>query len=182
MKIYTKKGDKGETRLFSNDTVFKDHARIEAYGTVDELNSWIGVVSTFNPLGEETIEKFKDIQKRLFDIGAILSAGEQKKGKVPEISAGQVKGLEDLIDELSEDLEPLDKFILPGGHRAISFVHIMRTVCRRAERRVVTLHQTEPVPETVLQYLNRLSDLLFVTSRYIAKKAKVDEDFWIPGE
>lgn len=176
MKIYTKGGDKGTTALFGGKRVSKAAARIEAYGTVDELNSWIGVVKDHLPESRHNI--LLGIQNRLFTIGALLAAEPGKSNlKLPVMGKEDARILEDDIDGMERTLPPLRAFVLPGGDEAASFCHVARTVCRRAERCTVLLSEVEPdtVPEITLIYLNRLSDWLFVLSRWVlAQKGKPD--------
>jgi cob(I)alamin adenosyltransferase len=177
-KIYTKTGDTGETALFGGTRLPKHHLRIEAYGTVDELNSYIGVVRDAAPT-EATREVLKTIQDRLFTLGANLASdGEYKV--IPDLHPEDVTLLEREIDAMDEVLPPLKNFILPGGHTTVSFCHVARCVCRRAERLVVALHETDPVEPIILQYLNRLSDYLFALSRMSAHELEVEEIAWVP--
>lgn len=180
MKIYTKRGDKGETSLFGGMRLPKDHNRIEAYGTVDELNSHIGVVMAY--IQEPQLLNFLlDIQSRLFDMGAILAADPTKDNLyLPELKPQSIDQLEASIDEMNLDLPELKHFIMPSGHAIVAACHVARTVCRRAERAVVRLAHDEMVPEIVIIYLNRLSDYLFVLSRYLGNKFDVAEVRWIP--
>lgn len=180
MKIYTKGGDKGSTALFGGARVSKSEKRIEAYGTVDELNSYIGLISDFEE-SRPHLDFFIHIQETLFTLGAILAADPSKpKLKKPDLTDQHIKALEEFIDELEKGLAPLQYFILPGGHEHISQTHIARTVCRRAERATVRLNEEELVEPVTIQYLNRLSDLLFVYARFIAKQLNVTERPWIP--
>lgn len=180
MKIYTKKGDKGRTSLFGGKRLPKDHIRIEAYGTVDELNSHLGVVMSY--ITDDTLQEFlKSIQSRLFDVGAILAADPSKEHPyLPEIKAQIITELEEAIDAMNADLPELKHFILPSGHAIVAVCHVARTVCRRAERAVVRLAHEEFVPEVILAYLNRLSDYLFVLARYLGSKFDIPEVRWIP--
>lgn len=179
MKIYTRKGDGGETSLFGGTRLPKDHIRIEAYGNVDELNSCIGVVMSF--VKPKDWAFLQDIQSRLFDLGAILAADPTKDNLyIPEIKESQVELLEQAIDKMNEELPELKHFILPSGHIAVAHCHVARTVCRRAERGVVRLSHEETVNPIVIHYLNRLSDYLFVLSRYLGKQFEVKEIRWIP--
>lgn len=182
MKIYTRTGDKGQTGLLGGSRVSKDHLRIEAYGTVDELNSHLGMLRDMAaPLHAELL---MDIQRTLFALGSRLASEDQENAdrfKVPHIGADEVTGLERIMDTLDVELEPMRNFILPGGHPAVSQAHICRTVCRRAERRVVQLAAQEAVPDELVRYLNRLSDLLFVLARHIAKRLQVSDIPWKPG-
>lgn len=168
-KIYTKTGDKGSTSLIGGVRVPKSHIRIEAYGTVDELNSFIGMVNDM--AANESISGWlREIQDRLFTIGSVLATNPDKevKMKLPDVHDEDVIWLEQRIDEMNEVLPEMRSFILPGGHLASSTCHVARCVCRRAERICVGMQeQQEPVPELVVRYLNRLSDFLFVLARYM---------------
>lgn len=176
-KIYTKTGDKGETGLFGGKRLPKYDLRIESYGTVDELNSYIGLLRDF--LQDEATRDFlKAIQDRLFTIGANLASDPDKSMSTPDLLETDVLALEQQIDLMDETLPALKNFILPGGHPTVSFCHIARTVCRRAERQVVALAANEAVDEIVMVYLNRLSDYLFVLSRKVAKDLNVEEVSW----
>jgi cob(I)alamin adenosyltransferase len=181
-KVYTKTGDKGKTSLFGGARVPKHHVRIESYGTVDELNSYIGLIRDSSDL-EQPRAILKEIQDRLFTLGAILATDPSKdksKLQTPDLHESDVLYLEDSIDQMEEELEPLKYFVLPGGHPTVSFCHIARCVCRRAERLTVALSEEAEVLPLVIQYLNRLSDYLFVLSRYLAKKLDAEEVKWIP--
>lgn len=179
-KIYTKTGDKGATSLIGGTRVPKNHIRIESYGTVDELNSYLGMVNDM--VDNETIRGWvREIQDRLFTIGSVLATTPEKevKMKLPDVHAADVQWLEQRIDEMNEGLPEMRSFILPGGHLAASTAHVARCVCRRAERICVGMQQEgEEVPELILQYLNRLSDLLFVLSRYIVHINGAEEIPW----
>ena len=179
MKIYTKTGDAGETGLFGGPRVRKDHARIEAFGTVDELNSHLGLVRTIpGAAGHDGL--LRRVQAELFDLGAQLAT----PGAATErISREHVEALEREIDRLEERLEPLSSFILPTGTPLAATIHVARTVCRRAERRVVTL-AAQPgtsIPANAIEYLNRLGDLLFVMGRFANHAAGVADDPWHPA-
>ncbi|MEM7485784.1 MAG: cob(I)yrinic acid a,c-diamide adenosyltransferase [Bacteroidota bacterium] len=181
MKIYTKTGDKATTALFTGKRVPKHHIRIESYGTIDELNSYLGL------LRDQKIDsKAKDIlaltQNKLFTVGAILATEPNKDNrlKIPRIKAADIELLEHEMDRMNEELPEMTHFILPGGHTTVSYCHIARTVCRRAERMISYLHENEPVPEGVLMYVNRLSDYLFVLARKLSKDLQADEVKWIP--
>jgi cob(I)alamin adenosyltransferase len=178
MKIYTKKGDKGNTSLFGGKSVHKSSARIEAYGTVDELNSVIGMVLTNNP-SEEGREILNNVQHQLFILGADLATLPDKEAKIERIGEAHITNLEQNIDKLDEQLPALTNFILPGGSSAGASLHMARTVCRRAERRVAALKQIDPVSDECIIYLNRLSDLLFVMARYENREAGETETPWI---
>jgi cob(I)alamin adenosyltransferase len=178
-KIYTKTGDAGETALFGGKRLPKSHLRIEAYGTVDELNSCIGVVR--DSLTDEHFRQvLKDVQDRLFAVGANLATDPSKNLTPPDVKLADIQVLENEIDSMEANLPPLKNFILPGGHPAVSFCHVARCVCRRAERLVVALNLEEPVEPMVLQYLNRLSDYLFVLSRKIGQDLGAEEVVWKP--
>ncbi len=178
-KVYTRTGDQGETALAGGQRLPKDSARIEAYGTVDELNSVLGVVVAAG-IDDGLARALKPIRNELFHLGSDLCVLEEDKQAlaVPRIEERHVEALERRIDELSEELGPLENFILPGGSPAAAHLHVARTVCRRAERRVVTLVREEAVGEFVVRYLNRLSDLLFVMARAENRRKAVDEVLW----
>jgi cob(I)alamin adenosyltransferase len=176
-KIYTKTGDKGETGLFGGKRLPKYHLRIEAYGTVDELNAHLGLVRD-SLVDETTRDVLKEIQDRLFTIGANLASDPDKSMNTPDLLDSDVEALEQQMDQMDAHLPPLKNFILPGGHPSVSYCHIARTVCRRAERQVVALAVNEPVEEILLRYLNRLSDYLFVLSRKMAQDLGVEEVSW----
>ena len=181
MKIYTKTGDAGQTSLFGGSRVSKSDLRIESYGTVDELNSWVGLMRD-NLTDVPMHEILKAIQDRLFTIGALLAADPKKpRLKKPNLHEKDVKILENEIDRMNESLEPLKVFILPGGHPVVSFAHIARCVCRRAERLVVALSENEKIDPLAVKYLNRLSDFLFVLARWIGRKMNAEEIPWEPG-
>lgn len=176
-KIYTKTGDKGETGLFGGKRLPKYDLRIESYGTVDELNSYIGLLRDF--LQDEATRDFlKAIQDRLFTIGANLASDPDKSMSTPDLLESDVQALEQQMDRMDETLPALKNFILPGGHPTVSYCHIARTVCRRAERQVVALAANEAVDEIIMVYLNRLSDYLFVLSRKVAQDLNVPEVSW----
>jgi cob(I)alamin adenosyltransferase len=180
MKIYTKTGDTGQTSLLGGKRVSKADSRIDAYGTVDELNAHIGLLRD-QPINAHRASLLKDIQDRLFTIGAALAAEPGKENiKKPDLREEDLEILEVEIDLMESHLPPLFNFILPGGHQVVSFCHLARTVCRRAERRVIDLMQTEHVDEIIVKYLNRLSDYLFVLGRLIAQELGVEEVTWKP--
>ena len=179
-KIYTKTGDKGETSLIGGVRVPKYHLRIESYGTVDELNSYIGMVKDMIT-DARAKEVLYEIQDRLFTIGSVLASDPEKsKMKIPDLHETDVELLEKEMDAMDENLPELRSFILPGGHPAVSTAHVARCICRRAERLVVHLSNESQVPEIIAVYLNRLSDYLFVLSRKIATDFNVDEIPWRP--
>jgi cob(I)alamin adenosyltransferase len=179
VKIYTKRGDQGETSLGGGQRVRKDTLRVQVYGTVDELNSQIGVALAIG-LCEKVTHALVAIQNELFDLGSDLCFVEEDKVKynMPQIEAAHVARLETLIDEMSEELEPLKNFILPGGSSGAAQLHVARTVCRRAEREATTLASEEAIGEHVLAYLNRLSDTLFVMARFENLQRGVAEPQW----
>jgi cob(I)alamin adenosyltransferase len=171
-KIYTRTGDQGDTGLGDGARVRKDHARVEAYGTVDELNSTLGLLLT-RELPEDVNACLVEVQHRLFDLGGELSI----PGHVM-LKEASVMELEQTLDRLNADLAPLKEFILPGGTAAAAACHLARAVCRRAERRVVTLARDEAVNPVAIRYLNRLSDLLFVMARHLNRVAGVSDVLW----
>ncbi|WP_029037956.1 cob(I)yrinic acid a,c-diamide adenosyltransferase [Salinimicrobium xinjiangense] len=187
MKIYTKTGDKGTTALFGGTRVPKHHIRIESYGTIDELNSHLGLLRD-QQVDKHSREILLKIQDRLFTIGstlatdpekAVLKSGKQRLD-IPKIIAADIELLEQEIDTMNESLPPMTHFVLPGGHQTVSVCHIARCVCRRAERLATALYEIEPFEEVVLQYLNRLSDYLFVLARKLTYDVKAEEIKWIP--
>ena len=187
MKIYTKTGDKGTTALFGGTRVPKHHIRIDSYGTVDELNSYIGLIRD-----QDINQKYKDtlinIQDKLFTVGAILATDPEKatlkNGKerlnIPKINEADINVLEQEMDSMDAQLPQMTHFVLPGGHQTVSFCHIARTVCRRAERLASALNDLEPFQPETLTYLNRLSDYLFVLARKLSQDLQADEVKWIP--
>ncbi len=185
-KVYTKTGDAGKTRLAGGQEVWKDSLRVEAYGTVDELNSILGLARVFNadlsddvPTKSKLEEDLRWIQNKLFDLGGILATAPEETFKnMPTVTADHVTCLENLIDACQENLEPLKEFILPGGGKVSGFLHQARTVCRRAERLCVKLSREEEVSGELVKYLNRLSDALFVLSRWVAKTQGEPEFLW----
>lgn len=183
MKIYTRTGDKGQTSLLGGTRVAKDSLRIESYGTVDELNSHIGLLRDF---ANGTLDaELKPIQETLFSLGSRLASGTEdqaEKFKVPAITEEHIAHLEREMDRMDAELPEMRNFILPGGDVASSQAHVCRTVCRRAERLIVKLASEEPVPEIVLRYLNRLSDHLFVLARSIAHSKGVSDSPWTPRQ
>lgn len=181
-KIYTKTGDQGTTSLIGGTKVSKSNIRIESYGTVDELNSWIGF-ATDNIKQKQSKKLLEEIQDRLFTIGSSLACDPEKetKLKIPDLHEADVELLEKEIDRMNEKMPPMKSFILPGGHITVSALHIARCVCRRAERLCVTLQEQNLfVDPLVIKYLNRLSDYLFVLARYTGYKLNVKEIAWKP--
>jgi len=180
MKIYTKTGDNGQTSLVGGTRVSKTELRIEAYGTIDELNSYVGLLRD-QEVNNDRKDILKEIQDRLFTIGSILaSEPEQTKKRIPDLHESDIDLLEMEMDKMDENLEPMRFFILPGGHSSVSFGHLARTVCRRAERIVLRLAQESEVNELVIKYLNRLSDYLFVLCRMMIKDLNIEEISWKP--
>ncbi|MGK0413252.1 MAG: cob(I)alamin adenosyltransferase [Polaribacter sp.] len=187
MKIYTKTGDNGTTALFGGTRVKKYNSRIESYGTVDELNAYIGLIKD-QEISKEVKDSLLKIQNELFTLGAMLATPPEKEtlknGKerlnIPKIDEASILFLENEIDEMDAVLPQMTHFILPGGHQAVSFCHVARCVCRRAERLSVELNDEEPLNENILKYLNRLSDYLFVLARKLTKDLEVAEIKWIP--
>lgn len=187
MKIYTKTGDKGTTALFGGTRVPKHHIRIDSYGTVDELNSHLGLIRD-QDIDNHYKDVLIDIQDRLFTVGAILATDPEKatlkNGKdrlnIPKISEADISKLEQEMDTMNESLPPMTHFVLPGGHQTVSFCHIARCVCRRAERLASALNDLEPFQPESLKYLNRLSDYLFVLARKLSLDLQAEEVKWIP--
>ena len=181
MKIYTKTGDEGFTSLIGGTRVPKHNIRIESYGTVDELNSWVGLIRD-QQIDAGHKEILKQIQETLFVIGSHLAADpERSKMKLPDLGIKEVELLEKTIDKMNEQLPDLTHFILPGGSTIVSYCHLARCVCRRAERIVTSLAETSAVESLVIIYLNRLSDYLFVLARKLANELKIAENQWIPN-
>lgn len=181
LKIYTKTGDKGNTSLIGGTKVLKNDARIDAYGTVDELNSYIGLVSTLIN-HQESRDALSEIQDRLFTIGSLLACDPDKeiRMKLPGLFESDIMLLEKWIDEMELPLPNMKSFILPGGSTSVATLHIARCVCRRAERCVVALSIVHELPDHVLVYLNRLSDYLFMLSRFIGHQEGIGEIPWRP--
>ncbi|MCX8071665.1 MAG: cob(I)yrinic acid a,c-diamide adenosyltransferase [Candidatus Binatia bacterium] len=187
-RVYTRTGDQGETALVGGKRVPKDTARIEAYGTLDELNAVLGIARTFNsetqpvPVRERVEAILKQLQNELFDLGSELATPpEAHHSEMFRVSEREVTALEKMLDSLQTDLEPLRSFILPGGGKVSAFLHQARTVCRRAERLVLRLSREEDIGPWPLRYLNRLSDLLFVLARWVAKQTGEPEFLWERG-
>jgi cob(I)alamin adenosyltransferase len=187
MKIYTKTGDNGTTALFGGTRVKKHNLRIESYGTVDELNSYIGLIKD-QEISNYNKESLLKIQNDLFTLGAMLATPPEKEtlknGKerlnIPKVDDEAILFLENEIDKMDLELPLMTNFILPGGHQAVSFCHVARCVCRRAERLSVELNDQEAINDAILKYLNRLSDYLFVLARMLSKDLSVAEIKWIP--
>jgi len=180
MKIYTKKGDQGQTSLIGGTKVPKHHLRINAYGTVDELNSYIGLLRD-QDISKDIIDVLLIIQERLFTIGSMLAADPEKsKMKLPEILDDDITLLETEMDQMESNLPEMRNFVLPGGHQTVSFCHLARCVCRRAERLTVELSEDNRLPKRIIIYLNRLSDYLFVLARKLTSDLGAEEIPWIP--
>lgn len=178
MKIYTKKGDTGTTQLIGGTRVSKSSLRIDSYGTIDELNSFVGLIRD-----QEIDQKYKlqliEIQDRLFTIGSSLASDPGKsKMKIPDLLESDIRFLEDSMDEMDQQLPEMKFFVLPGGHTTVSYCHLARCVCRRAERIIVALDEHDSVPELIFKYINRLSDYLFVLSRKLSQDLKAIEQPW----
>ncbi len=179
MKIYTKGGDKGMTSLMGGTRVPKHHIRIESYGTVDELNSHLGLLRD-EEVDEDTLRVIEIIQDRLFTIGSTLAAEPEKtRIKLPKIRPDDITLLENEIDSMQAALPPMRSFVLPGGNRFVSYSHICRSICRRAERNIVHLAENDKVDEIIIQYLNRLSDYFFTLSRKFTQEFGVKEVKWV---
>lgn len=181
MKIYTKKGDDGHTALFGGGRVPKHNLVIEACGTVDEINSLLGNVLTTSPT-PAVGEALRQLQHQLFILGADIATPPEAKNRIDRISDEHIRGLEELIDQTSQELPPLKHFILPGGNPSAATLHLARSVCRRAERTVSAAREQEILSVEILIYLNRLSDLLFVLARYENLKTGTEETLWKPDE
>ncbi len=179
MKIYTKTGDKGKTSLLSGEKVKKHNIRLNAYGSVDELNSFIGYLISLN-INKKHKEFLTDVQHKLFNLGALLAVKKDVNFKIPEITDKDIQALETEIDRLNKGIPPLKEFILPGGSAETAQCHICRSVCRRAERTVSELSEKEKIQELLLIYLNRLSDYFFVLARKISQEKEIKETVWKP--
>ncbi len=187
MKIYTKTGDRGQTSLYGGTRVSKHHIRIEALGCIDELNSWLGLLKD-QGIDTQVKEILLEVQRKLFTLGAILATEPKKailkSGKerlnIERINNNDIEILEKEIDKMNDTLPKMTHFILPGGHTTISYCHIARTVCRRAERKASILNELEPVEPNALSYINRLSDYLFVLARKLSKDLQIEEIKWVP--
>lgn len=188
MKIYTKTGDKGETSLYGGTRVSKASARVESYGNIDELNAFIGLAKS-QILDDNVLQQLKKIQFDLFTVGSEAATPIDKlilangKSRLPlTISETEIQELENWMDNMENKLQPLQFFILPGGGKAATALHVARTVCRRAERSLIFLNETEEVRPALIKYLNRLSDYLFVLARYISKLQNESEEYWNPND
>ncbi len=179
MKIYTKTGDNGQTSLFGGQRVGKHHARIEVYGTVDELNSVLGL-AVASGADDMLLPILRKLQDDLFVLGADLATPPDKKTRMERITKNHFRYLESIIDDLDSRLEPLKSFILPGGSTTSAYLHLARTICRRAERHCVSCRQHEQISDEALIFLNRLSDLLFVMARFQNKSQRIDDVVWNP--
>jgi cob(I)alamin adenosyltransferase len=182
MKIYTKSGDKGETSLFGGERVKKNHLSIQAYGTIDELNSWIGLIK--DNMDKKEINLLILVQEQLFTIGSYLATGNNKKMMIhlPPLSSDATIELENAIDKIQNLLPEMKNFILPGGSILSSYCHIARCVCRRAERLTIETAEIQEVSPVIVEFLNRLSDFLFVLSRKVLFDAKIPEQPWLPNK
>lgn len=185
-KVYTRTGDAGKTRLAGGQPVWKDSLRVEAYGTIDEVNASVGVVRVMNAelighhkQAQQLEDELRWVQNKLFDVGSILATAPGQTFKnMPQVAAQDVTRLEKLIDRCQKDLAPLKEFILPGGGKVSGFLHQARTICRRAERLCVALSKAEPVDPMIIKFVNRLSDALFVLARWVAKTQAEPEFLW----
>lgn len=181
LKIYTKTGDDGTTSLFGGKRVPKNHERIEAYGTLDELSSWLGlIVDELGSISQEHRQLLRQVQEELFVIGSWLAAEGVKNLSLPKIHVELIREIEQAIDKMETSLPPLKNFILPGGHALVSKIHITRTVCRRGERRVVAISEHLEHISYFIEFLNRLSDYLFVLSRFVGQLLQAHEIPWTP--
>ncbi len=180
MKIYTKTGDKGFTSLIGGMRVPKHHLRIEAYGTIDELNSYLGLIANSGAV-EEDQNLIKEIQDRLFTIGSVLAFDPEKaKMNIPDLHLADIELLENEIDSINAHLPALKHFILPGGSALAAHCHVARCICRRAERSVVQLNENSDIDKKIIMYLNRLSDYLFILARKVNFNNKIGENIWLP--
>ena len=177
MKVYTKKGDKGLTSLIGGTRIHKSHLRIDAYGTIDELNAFVGLVRDYTKNKQQNELLYK-IQNTLFVVGSNLASTPDAKMEIPNLEELEILELEKAIDFMDDQLPSLKNFVLPGGHPSVSHAHVARCVCRRAERLCVQLNTDETIDQSIIPYLNRLSDYFFVLSRFLAKENNVDEVIW----
>lgn len=181
MKIYTKTGDKGATSLIGGKRVKKNHPRIDAYGTVDELMAFVALLRDQEAVDGYWRVVLAEVLDRLMSCASVLAADcSDCKVKLPAISDADIEFLEQQIDEMDSQLEPLISFVLPGGHQAVSLCHVARTICRRAERLAISVAESSPLPENVVKYINRLSDFFFTLSRLLAKNLKIEQIPWEP--
>lgn len=180
MKIYTKTGDHGDTTLFGGKKVSKAHLRVEAYGSLDELNAVLGIVQN-KPTPDAVSGLLTQVQSQLFNLGAELASPDKDPNGVTLIGNTEIEALERAIDSMEQSLRPLTTFILPGGSEAASFLHLARTICRRAERRIVELSQQEAIRVDAITYVNRLSDFLFVAARFANHQVSVADVLWVKG-
>ena len=180
MKIYTKTGDKGETSLIGGKRLSKAHPRIDTYGMIDELNVYIGLLRD-QTSNLDRKEFLISIQNKLFTVGSLLASDPEKKmsSKIPQLKETDVEILELAIDTMDSELPAMRFFVLPGGHTSVSFCHLARVVCRKSERACISLRESEPIPDLIVQYLNRLSDYLFVLSRLMSQELGAQEIPWI---
>jgi len=179
MKIYSKKGDKGNTSLFDGKVVKKHNSRVDAYGTIDELNSFIGLLKDY--VEEKKIKNLlNQIQIKLFSIGSSLSSvnNDAKLSDKVNLEKKDIESIESEIDKFNENLPKLNNFIIPGGHKVSSYSHICRSICRRAERKISEINDDSKIDPLILSYINRLSDLFFILSRYLSFKHNADESYW----
>ena len=182
MKIYTKKGDSGNTSLIGGEIVKKNNIKVDAYGNIDELNSFLGLVRDFSD-DDQVNDIIVTIQKKLFSIGSLLALGDYKSvtkidNKKLQIKKIDIDYIENEIDKIDKNLSPITKFTIPGGNKLISYLHIARCVCRRAERKISCVNEIEKLDPNIPAYINRLSDLLFILSRFFCKKLNVKELYW----
>ncbi|MDY0254169.1 MAG: cob(I)yrinic acid a,c-diamide adenosyltransferase [Tenuifilaceae bacterium] len=181
MKIYTKTGDKGSTSLIGGKRVPKNHPRIDAYGTVDELMAFTALLRDQDAIDKQWKSVLAEVLDRLMSCASILAADcTDCKVKLPIIQDADIRFLEEQIDIMDEQLEPLTSFVLPGGHQAVSLCHVARTICRRAERLAISVAVESPLPENLVKYINRLSDFFFTFSRLLAKNLKIEQIPWKP--
>ncbi len=182
-KLYTKTGDKGTTSLLGGKKVPKSDLKIEAYGNVDELNSFLGLLKDHNDVENRLKQQIYWIQEHLFTIGSLLATEPGFTGfELPKVTDTEVTQLEVWIDKFDGDLPPLKNFVLPGGHQAVSLSHVCRSVCRRAERSIIALGNEEDIDEVIVRFVNRLSDYLFIFARVIGKQLNVPETPWSPND
>ena len=183
MKIYTKSGDRGTTSLIGGERVSKCDLRVEAYGTVDELMSYVALlVDSITEMCDmpQLVEELRGVESRLMTISALLAVGRGGEDKVKPLDVAYVTALEEAIDSYQAELTPITKFTIPGGHRLVSLSHVCRTVCRRSERAALRASEIAPVDETALCYLNRLSDYLYTVGRLLTERLGIEEHLWIP--